>query len=247
MEVEKKAKKVVPVPENVQKKTQRNEKLKALNAKLLTKRKDQNKKRKTEYLSRAQKYVEEYQKTHRELIDLKRKAKAENALYVPPEAKVVFVVRIRGINKLAPKPRKILQLLRLRQLFSGVFVKVNKATLNMLQIIQPFVTYGPPTKKIIDHLIYKRGYGKVNGQRIPLTSNKIIEHSLGRHGIICIEDLIHEITTVGPKFKQANNFLWPFKLRNPKGGFISKRHPYYAGGDWGNREERISDLVHRMI
>lgn len=47
-----------------------------------------------------------------------------------------------SINKLAPKPRKILQLLRLRQLHSGVFVKVNKATLNMLQVVQPFVTYG---------------------------------------------------------------------------------------------------------
>jgi len=44
-----------------------------------------------------------------------------------------------------------------------------------------------------------------------------------------------------------NLLFRPFKLRNPKGGFISKRHPYYAGGDWGNREERISDLVHRMI
>ncbi|KAF4750148.1 60S ribosomal protein L7, partial [Perkinsus olseni] len=36
----------------------------------------------------------------------------------------VFVVRLAGINKLAPKPRKILQLLRLRQLNNGVFVKV---------------------------------------------------------------------------------------------------------------------------
>ena len=243
MEVEKKA----LVPENVQKKTQRNEKLKALNAKLLAKRKEQNKKRKAEYLSRAQKYLEEYQKSQRELIDLKRKAKAENSIYTPPESKVVFVVRIRGINKLAPKPRKILQLLRLRQLYTGVFVKVNKATLNMLQAVQPFITYGPPTKKLIDHLIYKRGYGKVNGQRIPLTSNKIVEHTLARHNLLCVEDIIHEIHTCGPKFKQANNFLWPFKLRNPKGGFLSKRHPYYAGGDWGNREERISDLVHRMI
>ena len=34
----------------------------------------------------------------------------------------------------------------------------------------------------------------------------------GRSGIICIEDLIHEIFTVGSKFKFASNFLWPFKV-----------------------------------
>lgn len=36
--------------------------------------------------------------------------------------------------------------------------------------------------------------------------------ALGKHNIICIEDLVHEIYTVGPAFKQASNFLWPFKL-----------------------------------
>jgi len=35
---------------------------------------------------------------------------------------------------------------------------------------------------------------------------------LGRSNIICTEDLIHEIFTVGPKFKYASNFLWPFKV-----------------------------------
>ena len=74
-----------------------------------------------------------------------------------------------------------------------------------------------------------------------------------------MEDIIHEIYTVGPSFKQAmawmlcilpvllhaacvsnagcwqdlvdhclscrevSNFLWPFKLSSPKGGFINKR------------------------
>ena len=53
---------------------------------------------------------------------------------------------------------------------------------------------------------------QVDKSRIPLTNNGIIEQALGQHNIICIEDLIHEIYTVGPAFKQASNFLWPFKL-----------------------------------
>ncbi|RHN77484.1 putative ribosomal protein L30, ferredoxin [Medicago truncatula] len=60
---------------------------------------------------------------------------------------------------------------------------------------------------------------------------------LGKHGIICIEDLIHEILTVGPHFREANNFLWPFKLKAPLGGRKKKRNHYVEGGDAGNRED----------
>ena len=71
--------------------------------------------------------------------------------------------------------------------------------------------------------------------------------NLGQYGIICVEDLIHEIYTWGPHFKQANNFLWPFKLSPPRGGFNTKKKSFVQGGDWGNRENLINDLVKRMI
>ena len=106
-----------------------------------------------------------------------------------------------SINKLDPKNKKILQLLRLRQLHNGVFVRLNKATINMLRSIEPYITYGYPSQATIRKLVYKRGYGKVNGSRIPLTDNKIVETVLGKNGIASVEDLIHEITTLGPNFK----------------------------------------------
>ena len=42
--------------------------------------------------------------------------------------------------------------------------------------------------------------------------------------------------------------LRPFKLCSPRGGFVSKRHGYAEpkGGDWGNREEEINELIRRM-
>ena len=43
-------------------------------------------------------------------------------------------MRIRGINQVSPKVKKVLQLLRLRQINNGVFIKINKATQNMLRI-----------------------------------------------------------------------------------------------------------------
>merc|ERR1719277_2761659 len=84
-----------------------------------------------------------------------------------------------------------------------------QATLNMLKIAEPYVAWGVPNLKTVRELIYKRGYGKVNHQRIPLTDNAIIEKELGNKDIICMEDLIHEIYTVGNNFKYASNFLWP--------------------------------------
>merc|ERR1719261_911824 len=110
----------------------------------------------------------------------------------------------------------------------------------MLKLVEPYVTYGPPSRRTVHELIYKRGYGKVNKQRIPLTDNQIIQKALGQYNIICVEDLIHEIVTCGPHFKQANNFLWPFKLSSPLGGYKSKRRHFAEGGDAGNREEFIN-------
>lgn len=117
-----------------------------------------------------------------------------------------------SINKVAPKVRKVLQLFRLRQINNGVFVRLNKATINMLRICEPYITWGYPNLKSVRELIYKRGFAKINGQRIAITSNQLIEDKLGKSNIICTEDLIHEIFTVGLRFKYASNFLWPFKV-----------------------------------
>lgn len=141
----------------------------------------------------------------------------------------------------------MLTLLRLRQLHNGVLVKLNKATMQMIRLIEPYITYGYPSAETISKLIYKRGYAKEDGARIPIQSNEQIEKHLGKHGIICMEDLVHEITTCGPHFKEANNFLWPFKLSPPKGGFSAKRHSFIQGGDWGNREEYVNELINKML
>jgi large subunit ribosomal protein L7e len=73
---------------------------------------------------------------------------------------------------------------------------MTKATLEMLKVVEPWIAYGYPNLKTVRELIYKRGYGKVDKQRIALTDNAIIEGSLGKFGIVCMEDLIHEIFTV---------------------------------------------------
>ncbi|XP_075507751.1 large ribosomal subunit protein uL30x-like [Primulina tabacum] len=90
------------------------------------------------------------------------------------------------INVMHPRTNKILQLLRLCQIFNRVFMKVNEVMMNMLHRVEPYVTYGYPNLKSVRELIYKRGYGKVNKQRIALSDNSIIEQVLVKYEIICI-------------------------------------------------------------
>lgn len=117
----------------------------------------------------------------------------------------------------------------------------------MLELVTPYVTYGVPSIATIRNLLYKRGYARVGKQRVPLSSNEIIEENLRKYDIICMEDLIHEIYTLGKHFKEANNFLWPFKLNAPTGGFSNVKTHFNEGGDVGDREYYINTLVARML
>ncbi|KAF7234425.1 hypothetical protein EG68_11949 [Paragonimus skrjabini miyazakii] len=195
---------------------------------------------------RAEKYLHEYRKAERREINLIRDAKKHGNFYVPAEPKLAFVVRIRGINGIHPQPRKIMQLFRLRQINNGMFVRLNKATINMLRIIDPYVTWGYPSLKLVRQLLYKRGFCRYHGARLPIT-NDLIQRKLGDCDILCMEDLIHEIYTVGRNFKRAAAFLWTFKLNNPTGGFRKKGRHFVDGGDFGNREKYLNQLLKRML
>jgi large subunit ribosomal protein L7e len=234
------------LPESLLKKRKTADAQKAARQAQSVARKKKNKTLRKEAFKRAEKYVREYRSQEKALIRSKRQAKNNHNFYIAPESKIIFAIRIRGINAMDPKTRKILQLLRLRQVHNGVFVKVNAASLNMLRLVEGYITYGTPNRKTVQDLIYKRGFGKVNHQRIALSNNQVIRQELGKFGIVCIEDLIHEIWTVGPHFKEVNNFLWPFKLSSPLGGYKYKGSHFTEGGDYGNREELINNLVRSM-
>ncbi len=234
-------------PETQLKKQKRNANLAAAGKKKSFEERQYKKELRAKAFKSAEAYVKEYKALENQEIANKRKAKAAGQLYYEPEAKVVCVVRIRGIIGIPPKTRKILQLLRLRQIHNCVFVKMNRATLNMLRLVEPFIAYGEPNLKTVRELIYKRGFGKIDKQRVALTDNLMVDKALGKEGISCMEDLIHEIFTCGSKFKKANNFLHPFKLSSPLGGFKSKLIHFNEGGDAGNRQEKINKLVQRML
>ncbi|XP_057385710.1 60S ribosomal protein L7-like [Balaenoptera acutorostrata] len=179
-------------------------------------------------------------------IRMARMARKASNLYVPTEPKLAFVIRIRGMRGVSPKVRQVLQLLRLHRIFNGTFVKLNKASMNMLRIVEPYIAWEYPNLKSVNELIYKRDYGKISKKRIAVTDNALIAPPLGKYGIICMEDLIPEIYTVGKRFKEANNFLWPFTLSSPRGGMKKKTTRFVEGGDARHREGQINRLIRRL-
>ena len=61
---------------------------------------------------RAEAYVREYRKREKDEVRRRKLAKKQGNFYVADEPKLAFVIRIRGINGVSPRVRKILQLLR---------------------------------------------------------------------------------------------------------------------------------------
>eukprot|EP01064_Diplonema_japonicum_P031471 TRINITY_DN564_c0_g1_i2.p1 TRINITY_DN564_c0_g1~~TRINITY_DN564_c0_g1_i2.p1 ORF type:complete len:244 (+),score=89.58 TRINITY_DN564_c0_g1_i2:71-802(+) len=203
-----------------------------------------------QYMKKAALYNKQYKAEANTLKSMKLTAQKEGNFFSEPGAKIAFVVRIRGINDVAPKPRKILQLLRLRQLHTGVFVRLNKATLNMLKKVEAFVAWGYPSLSTVRALVYKRGYLSVKGNRIPISENAVVEEALEKKtkaGVMCAEDIVNQLLTSGEHFSQVAHTLWPFKLSTPNGGIKYKNSHFVEGGDYGNRETLINALLARMI
>lgn len=198
-------------------------------------------------LQRAKKYAAQYRADAANVVRMKRQAAKSGQFFVPQEAKVFFVIRILGTYGVAPKVRKILQLLRLLQINNGVFLRVNKATVNMLVRAAPYITWGAPSVKTISDLVYKRGFLRVHGQRIPITSNTMIAKQLGAFNIKCVEDIVNQIVTCGKQYKRVNTALNVFKLNTPTGGWTAKKINYVEGGDAGFRGDNINQLVARMV
>jgi hypothetical protein len=45
--------------------------------------------------------------------------------------------------------------------------------------VTPFVIFGHPDARTVRDLIFKRGFGCVKRERVPLTDNTVIEEALG--------------------------------------------------------------------
>lgn len=145
------------------------------------------------------------------------------------EPTLLFVVRVKGPSaaNIPHKAFKVLSLMRLIDTNTGVFVKLTDKVYPLLKVIAPYVIIGKPSLSSIRSLIQKRSRiiyqrpGEEEPREIALNDNNIVEEKIGENGIICMEDIIHEIATLGDAFSTCNFFLQPFKLNREISGFSS--------------------------
>ena len=202
---------------------------------------------------KAQNYIKEFKERKKELLKETRVSKNLRQFYVPMKPNIIFAIRIKGINGLCPKAKKILELLRLKKINNGVFLKISPSSLQILKKVEAYVAYGYPTPRTIRDLITQRGFGKIGKrgqwQKVSLSNDKVIEQTLFQLGIYGLNDLINEIITGGPYFKEVNSFLWPFQLKSPKKGYSKKGKNKNISemGAHGNWDNSINHLINKMI
>ncbi|XP_034017588.1 60S ribosomal protein L7-like 1 [Thalassophryne amazonica] len=241
------SKKVIKlVPEYLLKKRKSYQAIKATQAKLALLEKRKVSKGKPLKFKRLEDFLKDSHRKHRDDTRIRRAEHRPPPPLPPAKNKLAFAVRIREIKGVSSKVMKVIQMLRLRKIFSGSFFKISKTSVGMMKIVEPYVAWGFPNLKSVRELILKRGQTRVGRRRVPLTDNTLIEQRMGELGIICLEDLIHEIYSVGKGFRTANNFLLPFKLSVARHAARDKAGLMKDLGNPGFRGTDINVIIRKL-
>ncbi|XP_065112192.2 60S ribosomal protein L7-like 1 [Paramisgurnus dabryanus] len=234
------------VPENLLKKRKAYQAIKATQAKQALEQKRKVQKGIPLRFKRLEDFLKRSKRRYRDESRLARLRQRPPPALPPVKHSLAFAVRIKEIKGVSPKVMKVIQMLRLRKIFSGTFVKVSKTSIKMLKTVEPYVAWGFPNLKSVRELILKRGQAKINKKKVPLTDNTVIEQHLGEYGIICLEDLIHEIFSAGKNFRVVNNFLWPFRLSVPRHAARDQVGLMKDVGQPGPRAEDINSVIRKL-
>nr|KAF6363547.1 ribosomal protein L7 like 1 [Pipistrellus kuhlii] len=178
MAEEEQRKKIPLVPENLLKKRKAYQALKATEAKRALLEKKEHRKGKDIQFKRLEWFLHDAWRQQRDKVRLRRLDGKPHGLEVPDEHSLAFVVRIQRIRGVSVMVQKAIARLRLKKIFSGVFVQVTPQTIKTLRTVEPYVTWGFPNLKSVRELILKRGQAKVKNKIIPLTDNTVIEEHL---------------------------------------------------------------------
>lgn len=130
----------------------------------------------------------------------------------------------------------------------AVFLRFTPEVKAILSLLEPYVIYGTPNSGTVRDLIFKYGFIKYKGKKTAISSNTQIEETFGENGIICVEDVVHEVYTVGPNFDKITRAIYPFMLPNPKDGWIGKKGlGFQKGGVAGFRGDQLNELLKTIL
>ncbi|XP_053689780.1 uncharacterized protein LOC128738564 [Sabethes cyaneus] len=168
--------------------------------------------------------------------------------------RLILVFRHRGKYIANKEVMHILAKLGLPYKRRAVLLKLTEGVHAMLKMVEPWVIWGYPNITTVRELLYKYGLftpenGEKGPKKIPIASNKLVEDKFGHLGIICVEDLLHELLTVGPNFFKVTKILHTFELRSPADGWKTARRGKLRslGGEAGFRGEEINEFFKRLL
>lgn len=138
---------------------------------------------------------------------------------------MIVIIRIKGQVGLNKRIKENLNRLRIRRKYSCVVVIPTKENSGIIKKLRSFIAFGEINKKTFEKLIEKRG--QLIDKTKKIDAGKIVEE-----------------LEKGKKYSDLN--LKPFfRLHPPRGGIKSKLH--FPRGVLGNNQEKINDLVERML
>ncbi|XP_014321453.1 60S ribosomal protein L7-like 1 isoform X1 [Myotis lucifugus] len=213
MAEEEQRKKIPLVPENLLKKRKAYQALKATQAKRALLEKKEQRKGKDIRFKRLEWFLHDAWRQRRDKVRLRRLEVKPHGLEVPDEHSLAFVVRIQRIRGVSMLVQKTIARLRLKKIFSGVFVRVTPQTIKTLRIVEPYVTWGFPNLKSVRELILKRGQAKVKNKVIPLTDNTVIEEHLEYLKAHCTGSMCFCFLELSSIFKEDYFLLYLQKLQ----------------------------------
>ncbi|RLV91026.1 Ribosome biogenesis protein RLP7 [Spathaspora sp. JA1] len=146
------------------------------------------------------------------------------------QAKLLFLIRITNHTKglkIPTKANQVLTVLKLTHVNTGVFVKATPTVMDMLTLIAPYVIVGQPSLNSVRQLFQKRARVLIQDDENPettkptkLDTNQLVEDKFGDDlGLICIEDLVYELSNLSDNFVSITSWLLPFNLNPPVNGW----------------------------
>ena len=191
---------------------------------------------------RAERFLAESVHRDRDSVRLLR---VKNAIRNSPSTaaastgNIALVLRLANSKGLTAEVTAILRdQLNLAAAGRAVLVRLDEPTVRALQQVRPYVVYGKPSQGLISELVTKKAVALIDVVATPIVDNTIVEKELGKEcGLVCLEDLAHELSTVGEHFDRVRKFLLPFNLK------LSKA----SGNKRGNVKEKITPIVAKLI
>ena len=139
------------------------------------------------------------------------------------------VIRIRGTVNIAPKISTTLELLGLKRVSNLSVWQEDEQTKRMIMMVQDYVAFGNISDEVLKELIIKKANPVEFGAK--LDAKKIVEE-----------------LKKGKTINQVG-IVNCFRMSPPRKGYERKgiKVPFVLGGASGNRKEKISDLIVRMM